>query len=99
MILKTCEYKTRENVVDLFTEVEINGTKNKVKFKTFIFNEKISEIIDKDEKSLLNLITEENMTIEISEEDYELIKRGTLSLPCVVIDLTKKKEDQIDNLF
>lgn len=89
MILNSCKHEVNENTVDLFTEIEINGKIEEVKFRTFIFNENISDSLHKDERVLFKIITEDQFTLFIFDEDYELIKQGKLKLPCVVVDMTK----------
>jgi hypothetical protein len=93
MILNSCKHEINENTVNLFTEIEINGKIEEVKFRTFIFNEHVSDIIYKDERILFKIITEDQFTLFIFDEDYELIKQGKLKLPCVIVDMTKSDFD------
>ena len=93
MILNSCKHEINENTVDLFTEIDINGKIETIKFRTFIFNEDISNIINKDERVLFKIITEDKFTLFIFDEDYELIKQGKLKLPCIVVDMTKSHFD------
>ena len=93
MILNSCKHEINENTVNLFTEIEINGKVEEIKFRTFIFNEHISDVVHKDERILFKIITEDQFNLFIFDEDYELIKQGKLKLPCVVVDMTKSNFD------
>lgn len=93
MNLISCKHEVNENTVDLFVEVEINGKLELIKFRTFIFNEDVSDTIHSDERMLFKVVTEDQLTLFICDEDYELIKQGKLKIPCVVVDMTKSHFD------
>jgi hypothetical protein len=89
MILYNCKHEINENTVNVYVEIEVKGKKDFFKFKTFIFNKDISDLIHKDEKVLFNIVTEEQLTFFIPDEDYELIKEGKILVPCTIVDFTK----------
>ena len=89
MVLSNCKYDINENTVNVYVEIEVKGEKELFKFKTFIFNKDMSDLIHKDEKALFNIVTEEQLTFFIPDEDYELIQEGKLFVPCTVVDFTK----------
>lgn len=93
MNLTSCKHEVNENTVDLFVEIEINGKLELIKFRTFIFNKDVSNSIHSDERMLFKIVTEDQLTLFVYDEDYELIKQGKLKIPCVVVDMTKSHFD------
>lgn len=95
MILKNSSYEIKENTVSLFVDVEVEGTIKRIKYKMFIFKDLVEDCLNREDKCLFDLITDEDMSLELSDENYELIKKGIMSISCTVVDLTKQ-EPNID---
>ena len=93
MILNNCKHEINENTVNIYVEIEVKGKKELFKFKTFIFNKDISDLIHKDEKVLFDIVSEEQLTFFIPDEDYELIQEGKIIVPCTVVDFTNSNVD------
>lgn len=91
MILKNSSYEIKENTVSLFVDVEINGMVQRIKYKMFIFKELVEDCLNREDKCLFDLITDEDMSLELSDENYELITKGLMSIPCTVVNLTKQE--------
>ena len=89
MVLYNYKHEINENTVNVYVEIEVKGKKELFKFKTFIFNKDMSDLIHKDEKALFNLVTEEQLTFFIPDEDYDLIEEGKILIPCTIVDFTK----------
>lgn len=95
MILKNSSYEIKENTVSLFVDVEIKCTVQRIKYKMFIFKELVEDCLNREDKCLFDLITDEDMSLELSDENYELIIKGLMTIPCTIVDLTKQ-ETNID---
>ena len=91
MILKNSSYEIKENTVSLFVDVEIKGLVQRIKYKMFIFKELVEDCLNREDKCLFDLITDEDMSLELSDENHELITKGLMSIPCTVVNLTKQE--------
>ena len=77
---------SKENTLYIFLKVKVNGKEQWQKFRTFIFTDEQSKLINQDLNNWKKFVKICNFELYLSDKDFKNIENGITVIPHVKID-------------